>query len=286
VQGNINVGSARGGTAGLPGFPAGIASRRDFDIFSGAVVAYGEVDLGVVRPYVSFIFGSGDGDPTDTKLHGFSPAAQQDVTQHTATGWFDHLDRSNAYAGRDYACPARAQGVRQTVPASNPFAIGGLVLGGSPPTGGECNHTVANPFNQRLANRSHPGIFTTYSNPGTLLLATGLRVFPVKGHEITGWYVYRGMATTKLLEAAFIRGTDPGFTGNISKAQYHELGGYYQWTLNPHFDIRLAGNIAIPGEGFKDLAQLADCNPNVAGIQSCKGNDPALVAELRFRARF
>jgi hypothetical protein len=58
------------------------------------------------------------------------------------------------------------------------------------------------------------------------------------------------------------------------------------WTLNPHFDIRLSGEIAIPGPGYQDLARLADCNPNVDGVQSCDGNDPALKAEARFRARF
>jgi hypothetical protein len=108
----------------------------------------------------------------------------------------------------------------------------------------------------------------------------------LKGHEITGWYVYRAMVDTNLVERAFIRGVDPGFTGNISKTIYHGIGGFWMWTLNPHFDIRLSGEIAIPGEGYKDLGRLADCNPRAAGHQACDGNDPALRAEARFRARF
>jgi hypothetical protein len=72
----------------------------------------------------------------------------------------------------------------------------------------------------------------------------------------------------------------------ISKTQYHEVGGYWLWTLNPYFDIRLSGNMAIPGQGYKDLARLADCNPGVPDVQACQGDNVALVGEARFRARF
>jgi hypothetical protein len=72
----------------------------------------------------------------------------------------------------------------------------------------------------------------------------------------------------------------------VSKTQYHEVGGYWLWTLNPYFDIRLSGNMAIPGQGSKDLARLADCNPGVPGVQACQGDSVALVGEARFRARF
>ena len=124
---------------------------------------------------------------------------------------------------------------------------------------------------------------TPYSNPGTLVVAPGLRVFPLKGHELDGWYVYRSMVDTTLLERAFA----PELAGrSIGKSQIHELGGFWQWTLNPHFDIRLSGNLAWLAGGFKDIARLADCNLQVAGLQSCRGNDLALKAEARFRARF
>jgi hypothetical protein len=146
---------------------------------------------------------------------------------------------------------------------------------------------VARAWNSQLGRSSHVGLAgISYSNPGTLVIPAGVRLFPLKGHQITGWYVYRAVVDSALLEAAFIRGTDPGFTGRIHKTLYHEVGGFWMWTLNPHFDIRLSGNIGIPGQATKDLARLADCNPTVAGHQPCQGEDLALKAEARFRARF
>jgi hypothetical protein len=283
-QVNGVVGRAHGGTAGLPGFPTTV-SQRAYDILAGGAVAYAEVELGFVRPFVGAIVGTPDGDPTDRKLRGFAPASWQDVTQITGVSWFSQMDTSTNFAGRDYSCPARLQGVR-TGPnaASGPQAIGTQVFTSS--TGFECNHTVSNPFNQRIGNSSHQGLFTTYSNPGTLMIAPGVKVTPLKGHEVVGYYVYRAMLKTDLLERAFVVGVDPGFTGKIDKAQVHEFGGYWQWTLNPYFDIRLAGNAAFLGEGGKDLAQLSDCNTSVPGTQSCGGKNVALKGEARFRARF
>jgi hypothetical protein len=279
VQGNILTGTAHGGRAGLP---TGAVPGRKYDIFAGAVVAYAEVDLGMVRPFVGLVYGSGDGDPSDNKLHGFMTLPEREGSEIKNSPFFGFLETSAAfYAGvaRDYACPARAQGVRASAPTGNPLAVGTAVLGGSTGTGfAECAHSGQNLFNDRLGNTSHLGINTAYSNPGALVIPVGLRVFPLKGHEITGWYVYRGLAKTQLLEIAFA----PELAGRgISKTQYHELGGFWMWTLNPYFDIRLAANIAIPGEGYKDLGRLATCNT----IQ-CTGNDVALSAEARFRARF
>jgi hypothetical protein len=110
-------------------------------------------------------------------------------------------------------------------------------------------------------------------------------VFPAKGHDLAAWYVYRAMLDSSLLEIAFAPDL-AGRSRGIRKAQYHGIGGYWQWTLNPHFDIRLSGEIAVPGPGYKDIARLADCEPGLAGVQSCDGNDPALKGEARFRARF
>ena len=90
-------------------------------------------------------------------------------------------------------------------------------------------------------------------------------------------------ARHRLVEVAFA----PELGGRgIRKTQYHEVGGFYQWTLNPYFDIRFSGNIAIPGGGYKDIARLADCNLTAPGVQACEGNDVALTGEARFRARF
>jgi len=44
--------------------------------------------------------------------------------------------------------------------------------------------------------------------------------------------------------------------------------------------------VAIPGDGYQDIARLSDCEPGIPGVQSCDGNDPALKGEARFRARF
>jgi hypothetical protein len=256
VQGNLVTGTARGGN-NVAGLPAGVIPGRNYDIFAGGVVAYAEADLGIVRPFVGFIFGSGDGDPTDNELHGFMTLPQNEITLITGTPFFAHLDPSTAFQLRDYHCPAQLQGpvpgttvrtpgaaANGAGPVGNLSAVGAAVLG----SGGtfECAHTTGNPFNDRIGITSHPGIRTTYSNPGTFDIPAGIRLFPIKGHEIVGWYVYRAVARSALLNAAFIVGTDPGFTGRIRKTLYHEVGGFWQWTLNPYFDFRLAGGIGIP----------------------------------------
>lgn len=277
VQGNILTGKARGGTG--VGLPAGATASKDYDIFAGSVVAYAEADFGIVRPFVGFIYGSGDGDPTDDKLHGFMTLPVRDVSQITASPFFNHLDTSHAFATRDYSCPARLQGLA----ARTTLNQGAAVLGAA---GFECAHSSDQPFNDSIGNTSHLGINSTYSNPGTFNIPVGLRVFPFKGHEITGWYVYRGMAKSQLLDIAFAPELAAQGRTSIGKTLYHEIGGFWQWTLNSYFDIRLSGNIGIPGDGYKDIAQLADCNLAVAGVQRCQGDDIALSATARFRARF
>jgi hypothetical protein len=289
LQGNMLLGTARGSTvrgSGSTGLPSSIFQSVDYDIFAGGGLAYLEVDLGVVRPFVGLVYGTGDGDPRDRRIQGFQVQPISDSTQVTSSGFYNQLDTSSVFALRDYSCPARSQGLtarNQGVPG-NPYAVGTNALGN---VGGstECSHSTSNVFNSRLGNYSHVGITTTYSNPGTLVIPVGLMVFPVKGHELAGWYVYRAMADSSLLEIAFAPEL-AGRSRGIRKDQYHGIGGYWQWTLNPHFDIRLSGEIAVPGSGYKDLARLADCEPGLAGVQDCDGNDPALKGEARFRARF
>jgi len=273
------TGTAHGGTAGLP---AGIKQDRRYDILSEAVNAYDELDLGIVRPFVGLVYGSPDGDPRDNKLHGFQTQTLSDSTQITGTPFFSHLDTSPTFALRDYSCPALAQGVRTTAPANNPYVVGGQALGYGGGTS-ECSHSTSNVFNSRIGLTSHVGLVSTYSNPGSLVIPAGLRVFPLKGHEVTGWVVYRAMLDTSILETAFA----PELAGrSIAKTQYYGIGGFWQWTINPYFDIRVDGEVAIPGEGYEDLAKLADCNTAAAGLQACNGNDTALRAGVRFRARF
>ena len=109
------------------------------------------------------------------------------------------------------------------------------------------------------------------------MIPAGVNIFPVKGHQITLFYIYRAMTDTDLVEAAL--------GVNVSKSLYHDIGAVWTWTLNSHFDIRLMGQIILPGEGSKDIAQTVfACGP--AGVTQCEGEDPALEAEARFRARF
>jgi hypothetical protein len=164
---------------------------------------------------------------------------------------------------------------------TTPLNVGVQSLG---TTGGgtDCVHSVTNPFNQSLGTTSHLGLFSAYSNPGTLNIPVGLKVYPLKGHELVGWYVYRAMLDSSLLEIAFA----PQLNGRkIDKGIYHEVGAYWQWTLNPHFDIRLVGSAALAASGWRDVARLADCNTGT-GVSNCDGENVAWRAEARFRARF
>jgi hypothetical protein len=287
LQGNVILGKADGGTAGLP---AGVQAGQEYDIFAGAGIAYVEADLGVVRPFALGVYGTGDGDPRDRQLHGFQVQAVNDSTQW-ATDMMSHLDRSSAAGGRrDYSCPARLRGVRRDAPASDPYAIGtGVTEAGGgriQDAAAECYHSVSNLFNSRLGNSSHGAIITTYSNPGTIVATGGVRTFPFKGHEITGWYSYRAVADSGLLEAAFAPEIQAGTIRKIRKSLYHELGAFWMWTLNPHFDIRAAGNIAYAGDGSRDMAHLADCDPSPTVHRTCQGETLALRGDVRFRARF
>jgi hypothetical protein len=249
-----------------------------------------------------FLWASADGDPTDHKLHGFNPHPYLTTSAMTNTTWFAHLDTSNAVSARDYACPARFQGLSAsggapgipgrtaTVARVNPLNGGFFSINTDLSAGfAECSHTVSSPFNDRFGG-GQLGIFTPLANPGTLMIPVGLRAFPLQAHEVTGWYLYRGMVDTTLLEVAFAPELAARHMGGIRTAEYHEIGGYWLWSPNPHFDIRLAGNIAIPGGGYRDLAHLANCSPGGTGpyvtSPACSGKDPALYGEARFRARF
>jgi hypothetical protein len=292
IQGNLVLGNAHGGTLGITtvaGRPL-FAPGRKYHIFAGGVVAYAEADLGIARPFLGLIWGSADGDPTDHKLHGFAPSANRSSAQFTGTPTFAHFDTDGRIGGRDYTCPARLQGLparlRTTaniLPAS-PLSIGTDVMGAT--TGTDCWHTVGQPFNERPGAFSHLGLVTAYSNVGTLTIPVGLKVFPLKGHELTGWYAYRGIVNPRLMEIAFAPELAARGKSSIGKSIDHEVGGYWFWTLNPNFDIRLAGSLGFAANGSKELAKLSDCNLNVAGVQRCKGDDVARKAELRFRARF
>ena len=94
------------------------------------------------------------------------------------------------------------------------------------------------------------------------------------------------MVNPHLVEIAFAPELAAQGKSHIGKGIYHEVGGYWLWTLNTNFDARLAGSLGVAANGTKDLAQLADCNLNAPGVQRCNGRDAALKGEVRFRARF
>ena len=288
LQGNVILGTADGAT--VPLSTTGVLAGQEYDIFAGSVVGYVELDLGVVRPFLLGAYGTPDSDPTDRQLRGFGDVQPQGDSTQWATDMLAHFDRSSAAGGRrDYSCPARLRGVRSEAPENNPYAIGTGVTeaGGGPRTAAsaECYHGVSNLWNSRLGRASHVGIVTTYSNPGTVMGSVGVRAFPARGHEITGWFTYRGMADSGLLETAFAPEIQAGVIRQIRRDLYYEIGGFWQWTLNPHFDIRLAGNAAVAGDGSRDLAHLADCDPGPAR-RTCQGEGTALRGDVRFRARF
>jgi hypothetical protein len=254
VQGNVLFGSADSNTV----------TNEDYDIFAWAVVASVEANLGIVTPFVGFIMGSGDDDAGDNDLNGFSTLPQGEITLYTGTRWFDVLDRT-FNGGRDVVTPGRATGPAGTFAGTQEFS-----------------HTVGNPFNDRLGTGLHAGITSTYSNPGSLVIPAGVKIFPVKGHEIDLAYIYRGMLKSDILEDAL--------GVSIGNTLYHEIFAQWQWTLNRHFDIRLAGSLALPGGGAKDIAETSTATatgaPGSAAGCPCDGDNPALQGEARFRARF
>jgi hypothetical protein len=229
--------------------------QPEYDVFAWGGAAYLEANLGVVRPFVGLYIGSADDDAGDGDLEGFAPFPQREITLTTGTSFFGHLDQTTAIGGRDVITPARAAG---------PFG------------GQEFSHTVGNPFNDRIGNTLHPGINTTYSNPGSLVIPAGVQFSPVKSHEFVLAYVYRAMLDSDIVEAAL--GT------SVSNTLYHEAFVQWEWALNRHFDIRLSASVLIPGSGAKDIAETSTTENCAAG--GCLGEDIGVHGQARFRARF
>src|SRR5207248_4007501 len=204
----------------------------------------------------------------------------------------------------DYSCPGRFQGFgavgvpgipgrTATGAAVNPLHAGLGTFAANAATGfTQCSHGVSAPFNDNIGQSSHLGITTPYSNPGTLVGSVGLRVFPLKGHELNGWYLYRGWVNSKLVNVAFAPERAARGVGGIRTTEWHEIGGSWIWTRNPNSDIRVLGNIAVAGEGYRDLAHLANGSPggeitgSYATTAQCGAKNLALTGEARFRARF
>ena len=185
-------GTAKGANAAgiaLAGLTGARGPDRNYDVVAGSAVAYAEADLGIVRPFVMALWATGDGDPTDHQLHGFNPYPYNTTIQMTGTSWFAHLETSNAFSARDYACPARARGwgwPTSTLRGWRPRPIRAPGIRGAVGRGGDANptqvvratkslrllasgsrragaaipsarHTVTSPFNDRLGNTSPSG---------------------------------------------------------------------------------------------------------------------------------
>jgi hypothetical protein len=262
VEGMVLVGTADGNSlldcnAAQAGF-----QRCDYDIFSWGGVAMIQANLGMVRPYVGIIFGSGDDDPNDDKLEGYAPVAHREITLMAGTKYFEMFDPTASFGARDVPPPARSRNAN---------------LGGT-----EFRHSVGNPFSDRIGNSLHRGINTVYSNPGTFMIPVGITIAPIRGHELDLNYIYTRVVDSRLIELAL----NPAGTTRVDETMYHEISAIYQWTINPHFDIRLTGGIILPGDGSKDVARTVSCNPAGAPFVACEGEDVALKGEARFRARF
>jgi hypothetical protein len=261
VQGMFVVGSADGNNLTDCGAAAGF-QRCDYDIFSWGATAMVHANLGVVTPFIGIIYGSGDDDPLDDKLEGYAPVAHREITLMTGTKYFDPYDTAASFGARDLPPPARSRNAN---------------FGGT-----EYRHSVGNPFSDRIGNTMHAGINSVYSNPGTLLGLAGIRISPIKGHQLDLTYIYTRFMDTRLIELAL----NPAGTTSVNETLSHEISAIYQWTLSPHFDIRLVGGVLLPGDGAKDVAQTVSCNPVGAPFSACEGEDVALKGEARFRARF
>jgi hypothetical protein len=120
-------------------------------------------------------------------------------------------------------------------------------------------------------------LVTTYGNAGTFTLVPGVKIFPVKGHELDLWYAYRAVMESAPLEA-LVGGA------NVDESMVHEFSAMYTWSLNKHFDIRAVGNVSLAASGGQDVAESVVCN--TATGATCKGEDVGLRGEVRFRARF
>jgi len=249
VQPMVIFGEADRSDAGVAG-----GASRSMDIFSWGVIGAVEANLGKIRPFFIFAIGSGDDNPNDNDLEGFSPLPDNEITLTTLRPEFAVLTRSPAWGTRDVGPPARA-------------GIG---------VGNEFLHTVGGVFNDRPANNVS-GLDTTYSNPGTFTLVPGVKIFPVKGHELDLWYAYRAVMESAPLEA-LIGGA------SVDEAMVHEFSAMYTWSISKHFDIRTVGSLSLAASGGQDIAESVVCN--AATGEACDGEDVALRGEVRFRARF
>ncbi len=152
----------------------------DYDVSAFGFIGILRANLagGKVRPFLAFIYGSGDDDPNDEDLEGFFVMPFNEIAPYTASSHFSVFNRTQSGGARDVQTPALAN-------------IG---------SGFEFLHTVANPFHDRPGNDLHPGANTAYSNPGTIHIAPGVTLDLSKGHRLSLMYIYRALTDSELIE--------------------------------------------------------------------------------------
>ena len=117
-----------------------------------------------------------------------------------------------------------------------------------------------------LGNSSHIGYISTYSNPGTFVVPVGVKVFPLKGHALAGWYVYRSMVDTSLLETRLCAGT--GRPGGFASRSTTALGANGCGPSIRTSIFAWRAKLPFQAGAIETSRSLADCDPNTVGVQS------------------
>jgi hypothetical protein len=237
-----------------------VVAGADYDVAGFGFIGQVELDLGRFRPLIAVVYGSGDDDPNDGDLDAFSPLPQTEITLTTGQPQFGMFDIASSWGARDQFPPAAVN------------------LG----SGFEFLHSVGNPWSDRVGLTLHPGVNTTYGNPGVLTIAPGVKIALVKGHDLDVYYIYRRVMETAAIEQELLN--REGVAVSVDESMTHEIAAAYSWTPSPWFDFRVFGAAVIPSNGVEDIASAQVCD-NATGAR-CEGEDVALYGEVRVRARF
>ena len=230
----------------------------DLDVFAGAVQIAMEAKLGKITPFFTFLYGTGDDDPNDNDLNGYAALAHKDITLTGSVSMINVLSNSTMFSG-----------IEQGPTFSRAFGLNGRLRSGD------------NVFNNNLGVNQGYAVTGGYANPGTMVPAIGVRFFPLDNWEIDAHWAGKWIVEPEPLEAQL------GGAADIDNFIYHEFGAMVTWTINKYIDVRARGIVALPGDGAKDIAAMA--NPDNCGRtapDTCDGDDPMLVGQIRVRGRF
>ena len=179
---------------------------------------------------------------------------------------------------------AGVTGRTQGVPG-NPYAVGANVLGQGGGTT-ECSHSTSNVFNSRLGNTSHSGIVTNYSNPGTLVVPVGLKVFPAEGARAGGLVRVSGHGQRPTCWRSPLRPNWRAARGGFARRSTTVSGGTGSGPSIRTLTFACRGRLPSRAMGTKTSRGWLTVTPVWPGCSPVTGNDPALKGEARFRARF